>query len=154
MGRPEIEEAVRPAAAGSPPPLRWTRHPLRQEPPAKSLLLVALIVGLTIGAAFSFEGLAHGVLTLCVLCGSLTRYFLPTRYCLDEGGVHSVHLGWQRQRPWSEFHRVEPLPNGIFLSPFIRPSRLDAFRGCFLRCGSNRAAVLRFAEAHVAAGPV
>jgi hypothetical protein len=131
----------------------WTSHPLAQEPWPKSALLATIILALSVGAAFSFEGSAYGLVTLCVLGGALARYWLPTRYRLDRDGVHVAHLGRQQRRFWREFRRLGLYRNGVLLSPFARPCRMDSFRGCFLRCPGNREVVIDFARRHVAMGP-
>jgi len=128
----------------------WTVHPLAQEGRAKTGLLVAIIVGLTLGVFASFGGVGYSLVTLVVLLGALSRYWLPTHYCLDCEGIHSGHLGIRRLRRWDEFARLDVHREGIFLSPFVRPSRLDAFRGCFLRCHGNRDEVIDFARRQIA----
>ncbi len=132
--------------------LHWTIHPLAEEPRVKSILLATLIVGLPIGAVFSFDGLIHGVISLIVLAASLSRYFLPTHLTLDPVGVHTSHLGWQRQRLWKEFRRADIYKDGVFLSPFFRSCRMDRFRGYFLTFGNNRNLVTSFVEKYVAQG--
>lgn len=129
--------------------LRWESHPLRREKPAKSMLLVALIVAAAAAAAFSFEHWFYGVFSLAVLTASLSRYFFPTRYALGGEGISSEHLGRKQRRSWAEFRRVEEQRDGIFLRPSARPSRLDSFRGVFLRCDQNREEVARFVRYHV-----
>lgn len=132
--------------------LHWTIHPLAEEPRVKSILLAALIVGLPIGAVFSFDGLIHGVISLAVLAASLSRYFLPTSITLDSEGVHTSHLGWRRQRSWGAFRRVDVHEDGVFLSPFARSSRMDPFRGYFLTFRNNGNQVTRFVEEYVSQG--
>jgi len=132
---------------------RWTIHPLLQEPRRKTALLIAVILGFSLGAAFSFEGLVYGLVALVVLVASLSRYWLPTRYLLDAQGVRIEHLGWQRRRSWDQFRRADVHADGVFLSPFLRASRLDSFRGCFLRFRKNRDEVMRLVREYVAAGP-
>ncbi len=129
--------------------LRWESHPLRREKPAKSMLLVALIVASAAAAAFGFEHWFYGVFSLGALTVSLSRYFFPTRYALNGEGVRSEHLGLKQRRSWAEFRRVEEHRDGIFLRPSVRPSRLDSFRGVFLRCDQNRTEVARFVRCHV-----
>ncbi|MDE2705132.1 MAG: hypothetical protein OXI35_08690, partial [Gemmatimonadota bacterium] len=68
-------------------PLRWKSHPLRRERPAKSILLVALIIASSAAAAFGFEHWFYGVFSLGALTASLSRYFFPTYYVLDGEGV-------------------------------------------------------------------
>ncbi|MEW6752604.1 MAG: hypothetical protein AB1505_16705 [Candidatus Latescibacterota bacterium] len=130
--------------------LTWRVHPLGQEPRPKSAALIVLLVGLAAAAGNAFGGTAYGLTALAVLAASLSRYWLPTRYRLDGVGVQTEHLGWRRARSWREFRRVDVHRNGVFLSPFPQPSRLDPFRGCFLACGAERAAVAAWARAQVA----
>lgn len=109
-----------------------------------------MIAGISLAAAFSFEAAGYGLLALGVLGASLSPYFFPTHYLLDEQGVQIRRLGRRQQRPWSQFRRADLHPDGIFLSPLPRASRLDGFRGCFLRAPRDPEAVRRFVHAHVA----
>lgn len=115
-------------------PLDWTAHPLRDEPAWKSAALGALIVGFSALAAASLGGAVYGLISLVALAAATVRYLLPTRYLLDDQEASWRQLTWRR-RSWSTFRRVDRHRDGIFLSPFRRPSRLDSFRGVFLRFG-------------------
>ncbi|MBI2503336.1 MAG: hypothetical protein HYW07_08910 [Candidatus Latescibacteria bacterium] len=137
---------MKPAPTGT---LQWTAHPLAENPWPKSTLLGGVVAAVSAGAAFSFEGLEYGLLSLGVLFASLSSYFCPTHYLLDEEGVQIRHLGRCRQRPWRQFCRIDRCREGIFLSPFARPSRLDPFRGCLLRAPRDPEAVRHFAQRHV-----
>jgi hypothetical protein len=129
--------------------LGWESHPLRRERPAKSILLVALIVASSAAAAFGFEHWFYGVFSLGALTVSLSRYFFLTRYVLDGEGISSEHLGLKQRRAWAEFRRADEHRDGIFLRPSARPGRLDSYRGVFLRCDQNREEVARFVRCHV-----
>ncbi len=129
--------------------LRWESHPLRRERPAKSTLLVALILASATAAAVGFEHWFYGVFSLGALTASLSRYFFATRYVLDGAGVSSEHLGFKQRRSWAEFRRADEHRDGIFLRPSVRPGRLDSFRGVFLRFAQNREDVVRFVRCHV-----
>lgn len=144
------------AATESPPAtagdgLAWTVHPARQEPVLKTVLLCAAIAGFSTLTAVGFGHPAYGLIYLVVLTGSMARYFLPTRYAVDGRGV-TWRLVVRRHRPWSAFRRVDARDEGLFLSPFTRPRRLDAFRGLYLPWGpqADGPAVDRLARAHVA----
>lgn len=115
-------------------PLDWTAHPLRDEPAWKSAALGALIAGFSALAAASLDGAVYGLISLVALAAATLRYLLPTRYLLDDQEASWRQLTWRR-RSWSTFRRVDRHADGIFLSPFRRPSRLDSFRGVFLRFG-------------------
>ncbi len=133
-----------PPRESSHPELRWSVHPLQEEPPAKSALLLMIILGLSAAVTASFNSGSYGFLTFALLTASLSRYFFPTRYAIDATGVQTSHLGVRRNIPWAQTRRYRIYPDGVFLSPFNRPNRLDPFRGCFLRFGDNRDEVLQF----------
>ncbi len=134
----------------NPPPtaseLRWTVHPLRDEPPVKTILLILIILGLSILVGIAFNTPAYGFLSAVLLTASMSRYFLPTRYALQENTVLIAHLGTRRTIPWSRIRRHSVLPDGVFLSPFASPHRLDPFRGCFLRLRANRDEVIDYVQ--------
>ena len=129
--------------------LYWTVHPFLQESRFKSTLLIAIILVLSVTIAFSFKGAGWGFLTLAVLTAAMSRYFLPTRYTLNDRGVTISHLGSRRHLPWAGFHRAVPQPDGVFLSPFNNPHRLDTFRGCFIRFKDNQNEVLSVVQNHI-----
>jgi len=131
--------------------LSWVVHPLSQEPAVKSAALVAAIAGFSLLAASTLEGAVYGLVSLVVLSLSMARYFLPTRYTVDEEGV-AWRLLVGHRRPWQEFARVEERADGLLLSPFVRPTRLDTYRGVHLRFGpgADGRAVASMATSHVA----
>lgn len=110
----------------------WVCHPLVEEPWPKSAALVGAILAFSALAAVAFEGLLYGAIALAVLSGSMSRFFLPTSYEIGGAGIAVSHLFRRRLRTWEEIRRVEVRKDGLFLSPFARPSRLDNFRGLFL----------------------
>jgi hypothetical protein len=129
------QEHPEPAAAG-PWQCVWTCHPLREEPVLKSILLSAAIAGSCAVMTVSLGSAVYGAISLVVLLGATMDYFLPTRYVIDAEGAAWKQLVWRR-RPWAAFRRVVRHPDGVFLSPFRQRSRLDSFRGVFLRFGAG-----------------
>jgi hypothetical protein len=129
--------------------LRWTAHPLRDEVWWKSAALIALIACFSAGACYSLEGLIYGLIACAVLIAAVSRYLLPVHYCLTDREVVVTHAGMTRRTPWGRFQKFHVHPDGVFLSPFGRPSRLDSFRGCFLRFKDNRDEVLAVVRAGV-----
>ncbi len=132
--------------------LSWVVHPLRQESPLKSLALVAAIAAFSVVAAVSLESAVYGIVSLIVLTLSMARYFLPTRYAVDEAGVSSGLVS-HAPRPWRDFARADVRPGGMLLSPFLRPSRLDSYRGVYLRFApdTDGPAVAELAQARIQA---
>ena len=129
--------------------LQWSVHPLVQEPRLKSAALCLAVVVFPLMAALTFAAALYGVISLVVLVAALSRYLFPTRYWLDGSGLETDHLWWKRRRTWSDFGCARVHPDGLFLSPFRRPHRLDSFRGEFIRCRGNRESVTSFVERHV-----
>jgi hypothetical protein len=129
--------------------LSWRSHPIRDDFP-QSLLLVAAVVAGCVAAGVAFRGVGYGLLAAALLAGSLGRYYLPTSYELDEAGVTVRFLGRVRQVRWGEVKRARVQRGGVFLSPFERPSRLDPFRGTFLRFAGNADEVVSFVESRLA----
>jgi hypothetical protein len=135
------------------PSICWTVHPLVDEPRYRSALLAGMIIGLAAAVTFSFQSVALGAVTLVVLLGAMSRYWAPTVLELSPGGVRAAHLGRSRLRPWTDFRRLAVGADGLFLGPNPAPSRVDAFRGAFLRCrGAELAAARAVAERHVKMG--
>ena len=130
-------------------PLCWEVHPLRQEKASKSLSLIVIVATVSWSTAYSFGHFGYGLLSLCFLVSSLAHYFFPSRYRLDEAGVSRDLLGRQTRRAWTDFRRVDARSNGLFLSPFARPSRLDAFRGLFLPFHAEGDRIIYYVQQHV-----
>jgi len=130
--------------------LHWTAHPLIQESPARSIALCGVILAFSALAADTLGHPLYAVVSIAVLAASMSRYLLPTHYTLDETGVICRHLLRHQRLPWERIHRADIHRDGLFLSPFSRSSRLDSFRGVFLRFHGNDAAVAAFARSHVA----
>ncbi len=140
----------------APPDLEYESFPVRDDWP-RSLALVAIVSALAVGIAASFESAGWGAFGAGVLVACLLRYFVPTRYVLDARGVTERFLGRERFRAWSEVRALYPHRDGVHLSPFAAPSRLDPFRGLYVRFapggGGDPAAVLAFLERHVHVRP-
>ena len=124
--------------------LEWRSHPVVEESPVRGVLLSASILGISAAVGLSFGGWGYGLLSFLLLSWALVRFFLPTRYRLDGDGAETSCLGSGRRLPWSGIRRARLDSKGVFLSPFDRPSRLDAYRGIFLRFSGNRDEVMRF----------
>ena len=133
----------------APQTLQWSVHPLVEESRFKSASLCLALVAFSSLAAFSFDGVLYGVVSLVTLVAAMSRYFFSTRYLLDGSGLEMEHLWWKKRRTWSDFGRARTRRDGLFLSPFKRPHRLDSFRGEFVRCRGNQECVSLFVEQHV-----
>lgn len=80
---------------------------------------------------------------------SLSPFFFPTRYELSEDKVKVYFLAVKKEKTWSEFRSYYPEKNGVFISPFAKPSRLENYRGIYLRYDKNQEAVLDFVKSRI-----
>jgi hypothetical protein len=101
------------------------------------------------GALALFYGPFFGLLGLLMLAGSLGTYFLPTDYVLTATGVESRFIGVTRRFRWGQFRSFYRDRHGVLLSPFPRPSRLENFRGLYVRFDGCADAVMAVVGAHI-----
>ena len=115
----------------------WTVHPLKDN--WKRTLLLAIFLALVFTLIYlSFQSIAVTLLSaICLIC-SLYRYFVPSNYEFYDDRVVIVSFSRRAVKPWSDFRSFYVDRNGVLLSPFARPSRLENFRGVYVRFGDNR----------------
>jgi hypothetical protein len=132
-----------------PGPVTWVSWPLRDEPRRKTALLLGL-VALTVLIS-SLLNLYCAILALLLLFILLAPYFLPSRFEVSETGVKKFFFLFNRDRAWSVYKRCAPQKDGVFLGTFSAPSRLDSFRGDFLRFSrtTDRERVMALVREHV-----
>jgi len=117
--------------------LSWTTHPIRKRP-LVSILVVTLIMAAGMAAYYTMDSKAFGVLAMVVLFASLAKFFMPTRFILTDKTVTIKSTTQKITKPWSMFRSFYPDRNGVLLSPFPEPSRLENFRGMYLIFADNR----------------
>ncbi|UCE24020.1 MAG: hypothetical protein JSU74_12090 [Candidatus Zixiibacteriota bacterium] len=128
--------------------LAWTTHPLKRKPIAAAAVTVfILVVGFLVFA--TTESKAFGTLALVVLFASLARFYLPTKYRLSDKRIMVKSTTQTVYKNWSQYRSFYPDRNGVLLSPFVRPSRLENFRGLYLIFENNKKDVIRFVENHI-----
>lgn len=128
--------------------LQWTTHPIRRKPLAAILVtLFILLVGFLVFVSTGSK--AFGTLALVVLFASLAKFYLPTRYRLSDKYIKVKTTTQTIQKNWSQFRSYYPDKNGVLLSPFLQPSRLENFRGIYLIFESNRDEVIAFIKERI-----
>jgi hypothetical protein len=141
MPDPRPDSDDRTASVGE--SLCWRSWPVVNEWP-RSAVKSGVLVVVCVAAGMAFGGVGYGLLAAAMLTLALARYFFPTRFVLDEAGVSCRMLGSTGRLAWSQVRRVVVQRAGVFLSPLPRPSRLDSFRGVFLRFAGNAGEVTEF----------
>jgi len=115
----------------------------------RTVLVLSFLLGLLFFISWYTGSAGLGVIFTVLMFFSLSAYFFPTWYTLTDGGI-SVHtLVTKMKRPWSVYRSHWPDRNGVLLSPFPSRSRLENFRGIFIRYEGNRDEVLAFVKRYV-----
>lgn len=118
---------------------RWQVHLAKVQPERLPVVLLALLGAPLLGAWLMGHWI-FGLVALWMLWSATADYLLPIRYEADANGVRQ--RGWSpRVMRWERVRRVVWGENGVLLSPFAQPSRLNAYRGVFLWYGDQREVV-------------
>ena len=123
--------------------LKWTVHPIKKKWKA-SVIVILFLISLCASIYISFDSLAYLFLSAIILFFSLTPFFLPTTYFLQDDCINVKSIFRNVSRDWSSFKSFYPDKKGVLISPFSTPSRLENFRGLYVRFDDNRSEVLNF----------
>lgn len=121
--------------------MNWTVHLARENPrkTALALGLVAAVAFIGFVVVGPFPALAASVITVLSLC----EFLFPVSYEVGPNGARVRTLLRSTKVSWGDIHTCYLDDTGIKLSPFDRQSRLEAFRGLYLRFGGNRDEVIQ-----------
>ena len=118
--------------------LQWVCHPIKSR---SVLLTVGLVLFLTILVALTYhwtESTLFAVIAALILWGSVSQYFLPVSFRLTDRTVTVKYTTHKIEKAWNLFRSYYVDRNGVLLSPFGRPSRLETFRGLYVRFAGNK----------------
>jgi len=124
--------------------LSWISHPAKERPVAAAMVIV-LVLGVFYLVYSATQNTLMVLIAVLIFLISLSTFFFPTRYNIDEKRVTIKYLYTLKERNVSAFRTVYPGRRGILLSPFLGPSRLENYRGFYLRYGrGNKVEVDKF----------
>ena len=87
--------------------------------------------------------------TALFLLFSLRGFYIPTRYRLSAEGIAVKEPLFTRTRTWAECKSLHRDKHGVLVSPFSYTTRLENFRGVYLRFDNNGREVLEFLNEHM-----
>ena len=128
--------------------LRWSTHPVKRSTKISILVILFLFVIWFLVYLTTFS-LLLTILSVVIMLGSLSPFFLPTYYELDNKKVKVKFFLNTKEKEWSMFRSFYVDKNGVLLSPFERPSRLENFRGLYVRFDQNKDDVLDFVKSKI-----
>ena len=123
--------------------MEWEIRLWENEPNRRYGILFAAALAALLGW-WMFQNPLMPVIGFLAIILSTAEYWLPIRFVVNEECA-TRRLGLSvTQLDFCQVKRVERSPDGIRLSPLALPSRLDAFRGVFLRTKSNQEEVWEY----------
>lgn len=76
-------------------------------------------------------------IAIVIMLGSLSGFFLPTEYKFYPDKIKVKYFLASLEKEWKNYRSFYVDKNGVLLSPFTKPSRLENFRGIYLRFDRN-----------------
>jgi len=115
---------------------RWNVRPSDKEPAKKWGVLVGALAIFALGMVV-FHSVLLGLLGFAIIAASTAEFWLGTSYKLDKDSA-SVRCGFSySEMRWNEVKRAMATPDGVKLSPLGSATRMDSFRGVFLKFGDE-----------------
>lgn len=130
------------------PILEWSVWPAKEKP-LLSLGLTVLLIAIWVAVGYIYREAVWVLLAVILLLGAVAPFFVITRYRLDGEGISMKRYVTTMKKRWEELRSYYPDKNGVLVSPFAKPSRLENFRGVYLRFRGNREKVLAVLEQNI-----
>ena len=118
------------------PKLSWTSHPFVDFPLTSIFLVIILIVLAVIlwkVAVVIWDMPLFYYLGFAIFVFSMITYFIPTRYDFYEMKIVIYYAMIKIERNYSDFKCFYSDKKGIMLGTFMKPRKLDSFRGQSIR---------------------
>jgi|WetSurMetagenome_2_1015567.scaffolds.fasta_scaffold304897_2 hypothetical protein len=125
--------------------LEWVSHPAKRNMRTTVIVTLFLFLLLVVIYFMTFS-VWFTVLGFMILYGSLSSFYFPTRYKFSEKEITIKTTMQTLKKQWSQYRSFYPDKNGVLLSPFVRPTRLENFRGIYIRFAKNREDVIAFVK--------
>jgi len=120
--------------------LSWTVH-LARTYPARAIVSVAFVcAAATVGCVVAGPYVA--ALAAAAMVASLADFLFPVRYVITRDKARCKMLVNRAEIRWADVKRCYLDDLGVKLSPLDRSSRLEAFRGVYLRFADNKDEVI------------
>jgi hypothetical protein len=130
------------------PQLEYLCHPARRDMRITALATVFIIVCIVLVWLISYSPILVG-LAILILFGSLAGFYFPTRYYFYDDHFIVKTTVQSLRKEWSQYRSYYPDKNGVLLSPFGRPTRLENFRGLYIKFAGNRDRVMEIVRSKI-----
>ncbi|MCK5125254.1 MAG: hypothetical protein KAR42_03270 [candidate division Zixibacteria bacterium] len=130
------------------PILEYLCHPAKKNRKITMLVTGVIIVCILLTYFITYSPFMT-ILGGMILFGALTGFYFPTRYSFYEDHIIIKTTTQALRKDWSLFRSYYPDKNGVLLSPFGRPTRMENFRGIFIKFADNRDEVMKLVESKI-----
>lgn len=120
--------------------LSWTVHLARENPIRLLTALIAIMS--TVAFAYYVIGLAGAIAAAFMMLSALADFLFPVTFVLNSEGAEARMLLKKAAISWGNVKRYYLDNQGIKLSPLDRVTRIEAFRGVYLRFKDNKEEVI------------
>ena len=132
----EVDSSTSVSESPHPDEISWCVHPF-VENWKRTIFLLLFLSSILVILYIGFQSIVIVIFSALLLISPLYKYFLPFHYhCTHEGLVVKACC-YNLERPWASFRSNHIDKNGILLSPFSKPNRLENFRGIYIRFGKH-----------------
>ncbi len=130
-GRTDDEEII----------LDWVCHPAKRN--MKVTVAVSVFIVILVAAVYyATYSVWFTILGFLILTGSLAGFYFPSHYRFTENKIIVKTTMQNLVKKWSQYRSYYADKNGVLLSPFARPSRLENFRGIYIKFWNNKDEVM------------
>ncbi len=127
--------------------LTWVSHPVKESIKKNIIALFGIIVILVGGFIWLYiPGVLMGFVIILL---TLLPYFMPTKYSIDEQGIRVQYMFQNKLYEWKHFRSFYIDENGVLMSPFSSPSRLENFRGLYVRYGDKKEKIIELIKLYM-----
>ncbi|RKX21049.1 MAG: hypothetical protein DRP35_05035 [Candidatus Zixiibacteriota bacterium] len=128
--------------------LKWTVHPVKRRPLISiAVTFFIFLIGYIVN--YSTQSQWFTILALVVLFGSLSKFYFPTIYELNNKMIIIKTTTQTLKKEWQLYRSYYPDKNGVLLSPYSEQTRMENFRGIYLMFEKNKDDVLKYIEFHI-----
>lgn len=128
--------------------LRWRSHPFMRKKMV-SFLVILCLVAVWVSVYLTTFSTLMTLVSFFILVGALSPFFLPTDYELTSDKIKVKFFFSQKEKDWNFYRSFYVNKNGVLLSPFEGPSRLENFRGIYIRFNQNKEQVVKFVSSKI-----
>jgi hypothetical protein len=128
--------------------LEYVCHPAKRNRNVTILVTIVLLVSVILVYLLSYSPFL-AALSALILFGSLGSFYFPTRYLFYNDHLLVKTKLQTLRKEWHDYRSFYPDKNGVLLSPFGRPTRMENFRGLYVKFSGNRDQVMTIVRSKI-----